>query len=201
MKEFYVFRHGETEMNRLRKWQGRGIDLPLNENGRKQASDLAERLKELGLEAVFSSPLKRALETARITAGVLNIPVFVKEDLTEGSFGVAEGKTREEIAAMYPDVSDAWHNLDADYMDACFLGGESKRQIQSRVLRALDEIAAEPYRKVGISVHSAVIRYLLLYFGVKQQQIPHGEPFRFCRGDDGAFFYQKKAPENGSFCR
>lgn len=187
MKEFYVFRHGETEMNRLRKWQGRGIDLPLNENGRRQASELAERLKGLGLEAIFSSPLKRALETAQIAAGVLNVPVIVKENLTEGSFGVAEGKTREEIAAMYPDVSDAWHNLDADFMDACFQGGESKRQIQSRVLQALSEIAVLPYQRVGISVHSAVIRYLLLYFGIKQQQIPHGEPFRFCWGGEGFY--------------
>lgn len=186
--EFYIFRHGETEMNRLRRWQGRGIDLPLNGNGRAQAKELAETLKGKGLEVIFSSPLKRALETAEICAGVLSVPVIVKENLTEGSFGVAEGKTREEIASAFPDVSEAWHNLDPDYMDACFSGGETKRQIQSRTLRALEEIAKEPYRTAGISVHSAVIRYLLLYFGIKRQQIPHGEAFRFYRGEDGRFY-------------
>lgn len=187
-KRFYVFRHGETEMNRLRKWQGRGIDLPLNENGRMQAEELAAGLTGKGIEAVFSSPLKRAEETARIVAGVLNVPVVVHDGLIEGSFGVAEGKTRDEIAALYPEISVRWHNLDEECMDACFQGGESKRQIQSRTLEALKEIAALPYCTVGISVHSAVIRYLLLSFGVRMQQIPHGEPFRIYYSAPDGFF-------------
>lgn len=187
-KDFYIFRHGETEMNRLRKWQGQGIDLPLNATGRAQARELAGVLMPLQIEIIFSSPLKRALETAEIAASALHAPVVVDRELIEGSFGAAEGKTRDEIAALFPETSERWHNLDPDFMDACFRGGESKRQIQDRSLNALRRIASEPFRVFGISVHSAIIRYLLLSFGVRRLQIPHGRPFHFLY-KDGVFTY------------
>ena len=67
-KEFYVFRHGETELNRQKRWQGSGMDYELNESGRQQAEELAQKLAGKGLEIIFSSPLKRALQTAETVA-------------------------------------------------------------------------------------------------------------------------------------
>ena len=62
----YLVRHGETEWNRVRRFQGRRSDLPLNSTGRKQVRALAEALKNKAFTAIYTSPLIRALETARL---------------------------------------------------------------------------------------------------------------------------------------
>lgn len=185
-KEFYVFRHGQTDMNLAGRWQGNGIDLPLNATGLAQACQLAVELKESGLQAVFSSPLQRAVQTARIVADSLNVPLKIENGLIEGCFGVAEGKTKQEIHTLFPDIAPAWHSLEEEYMDVCFEGGETKRQIQQRILQTLKKIAAEnDYTVIGISAHSAVVRCFVLMFGLKLYTVPHGRPFHICFEDDG----------------
>ena len=63
-------------------------------------------------------------------------------------------------------------------MDVCFKGGETKRQIQQRILRTLKKIAVEnDYSVIGISAHSAVVRCFVLLFGLKLYSVPHGRPF------------------------
>ena len=74
-KDVYLFRHGQTDANKELRWQGCGINLSLNEEGRVQAFSVLEKLRNAGLECIFSSPLKRALETAEIVAEALNLPV------------------------------------------------------------------------------------------------------------------------------
>ena len=185
-KEFYVFRHGQTDMNLAGRWQGSGIDLPLNATGLDQACQLAVELKESGIQAVFSSPLQRAVQTARIVADSLNVPLKIENGLIEGCFGVAEGKTKQEIHTLFPDIAPAWHSLEEEYMDVCFEGGETKRQIQQRILQTLKKIAAEnDYTVIGISAHSAVVRCFVLMFGLKLYTVPHGRPFHICFEDDG----------------
>lgn len=177
-KDFYLFRHGQTDMNAAGRWQGRGIDLPLNETGRGQARELAEKLKPAGLEVIFSSPLKRAVQTARIVAETLRVPVKIETELTEGCFGEAEGRTKQEISALFPETAAAWHSLEEEFMDVRFNGGESKREIQKRILKTLMKIAVESdCTTIGVSVHSAVIRCFILLFGPKLYAVPHGSPF------------------------
>ena len=67
-KDFYLFRHGETEYNRLGLRQGQGIDAGLNETGRLQAQKLAVYLEEKEIEVIYTSPLRRARQTAEIAA-------------------------------------------------------------------------------------------------------------------------------------
>lgn len=185
-KEFYVFRHGQTDMNLAGRWQGSGIDLPLNATGLDQACQLAVELKESGIQAVFSSPLQRAVQTAQIVANSLNVPLKIENGLIEGCFGVAEGKTKQEIHTLFPDIAPAWHSLEEEYMDVCFEGGETKRQIQQRILKTLKKIAVEnDYSIIGISAHSAVVRCFVLMFGLKLYTVPHGRPFHICFEDDG----------------
>ena len=177
-KDFYLFRHGQTDMNAAGRWQGCGIDLPLNATGREQAAELAAELKSAGLEVIFSSPLKRAVETAEIVAEALNVPVCIENGLIEGCFGEAEGKTKQEINSLFPQTAEQWHSLEPDFMDVRFKGGESKREIQQRILKSLKKIAAESDRNIiGVSVHSAVVRCFMLLFGLKLYTIPHGKPF------------------------
>ncbi|MBO4521476.1 MAG: histidine phosphatase family protein [Alphaproteobacteria bacterium] len=177
-KDFYLFRHGQTDMNAAGRWQGRGIDLPLNETGREQARELAAALTPAALEVVFSSPLKRAVQTAQIVAEILRIPVQIEQGLTEGCFGEAEGKTKQEINMLFPQTAADWHSLEEEFMDVRFNGGETKREIQQRILKTLTKIAAESnYTVIGVCAHSAVIRCFILLFGPKLYTVPHGRPF------------------------
>ena len=178
-KSFYLFRHGQTDMNLARRWQGRLIDAPLNPTGIRQAEALADTLLPLRIQAVFSSPLLRAVQTAKIAAAKTGAPVFVDGGLIEGCFGEAEGKTLQEIHALFPELAARWENLDDDTLDTRFPNGESKREIQTRILQAMTRIAEmQPYERIGISCHSAAIRCTMLAFGQKYPQVPHGVPFR-----------------------
>ena len=186
-KDFYIFRHGLTDMNVAGRWQGRGIDLPLNEIGREQALELAEELKETGIEIIYSSPLKRAVQTAEIVAKALHVSVRIENGLVEGCFGEAEGKTKQEINGLFPQTAEAWHSLEEEFMDVRFNGGETKREIQQRILQTLEKIASENEQKIiGISAHSAVVRCFMLLFGIKLYAVPHGHPFHLCF-DEGCF--------------
>ena len=71
-KDFYIFRHGETELNRRRRWQGSGTDYDLTEDGVSQAEELSAKLAGKGIEVIYSSPLLRARHTAEIAARKLS---------------------------------------------------------------------------------------------------------------------------------
>ena len=177
-KEFYIFRHGQTDMNAAGRWQGQTVDMPLNAEGERQAYDLAGELKQTGMEMIFSSPLKRAVQTAQIVAGALRIPVRIDNELIEGCFGEAEGKTRDEIQTLYPEIAEQWRRLEEETMDVHFNGGETKRQIQQRMVKTLEKIARKSdCGIIGISAHSATIRCFALLFGIKMYTVPNGKPF------------------------
>ncbi|MES1205041.1 MAG: histidine phosphatase family protein [Pseudomonadota bacterium] len=105
-------RHGETEWNRVGRWQGT-TDIPLSDVGRAQARALGERLRGAGIARVHASQLARARETAEIVAGVLGLdgPVGVDARLQERGYGCFEGLTREECETRHPE---AWQRYLAD---------------------------------------------------------------------------------------
>ena len=125
-KDFYVFRHGETELNKQKRWQGSGMDYDLNENGIKQAQSLIEKLKDKGLEKIFSSPLIRAKHTADVVAKSLNIPVEICNDLRECFYGDAEGQLITDLQKNVPEIVNNWNN--PQYFDIRFPNGESKKR-------------------------------------------------------------------------
>ena len=86
----YVIRHGLTDWNKEYKLQGQ-TDIPLNEEGRKMAEEASKEFKGLNFDVVFSSPLKRARETAQILVGDLDIPIIYDDRLKEMNFGIYEG--------------------------------------------------------------------------------------------------------------
>jgi len=98
-----IARHGETRWNVERRIQGWG-DSPLTEIGRNQARQLAMRLGDIRLSAVYSSDLGRAIETAKIIVGDRSLPVVRLSDLRETSWGKWEGMTAAEIQAVEPDL-------------------------------------------------------------------------------------------------
>ena len=97
MVKVILVRHGETEWNRLRRIQGGNSDTQLNQRGRKQAASLALRLKQEEIQAVYSSPLQRAQDTARAIAGYHQLPVGVEPSLKEIEVGELEGVSIAEV--------------------------------------------------------------------------------------------------------
>lgn len=171
-KDFYIFRHGQTDYNLERRWQGCGVDTELNAGGIEQARRLAERLKPFGLEIVFSSPLKRALKTAQIVGKALQIPVEVCPGIIEGCFGEAEGMLKSEVGKRWPEIFNEWYSP-ANNLNVGFPGGETKLQMQKRMLQAMDELARQPQKVFGVATHGSSIRYLLMYYGRKPSLMPN----------------------------
>ena len=124
--EFYIFRHGETELNRQKRWQGSGMDYDLTENGIVQAQKLAAKLQGKGIEIIFSSPLRRAFHTAKIAAAVLGIPVAVENDLRECFYGEAEGRLIADLQREVPQIVNNWNR--PQFWDLRFEGRREQRR-------------------------------------------------------------------------
>jgi broad specificity phosphatase PhoE len=132
-----LVRHGETEWNRIDRWQG-FTGPPLNELGRRQAERLALSLH--AVDAIYSSDTTRVRETASIIASHLRLPVIEDARLREVNFGEWEGLTREEINERYPDAFDRWETREHPEPPP---GGEADTAMATRVLEVVREIAAK----------------------------------------------------------
>jgi broad specificity phosphatase PhoE len=146
MTTLLLARHGETDWNREGRWQG-WADPPLNETGRAQARKLAEQLRATPFDAVYSSDLRRAHETAEIVAAPHGVPVVVERDLREIDIGSWSGLTRPEIDARFPDGRRP--------------DGETREQHAERVLAGVTRIARDNEgRRVLIVTHGGTLRTL-----------------------------------------
>ena len=168
MHHLFLFRHGETDWNHERRLQGQ-TDIPLNATGRAQAADLARRLAPCGLEAIVTSNLSRALETGRIVADALALPLHPEPDLREASLGDAEGMLIEEAKVRFgPELVEGRVADDRLQMPH----GEPGLEVRARALAAVARfVAAYPYRRIGISTHSGVLRQFLKH-ALPQGPIP-----------------------------
>ncbi|HWH26047.1 MAG TPA: histidine phosphatase family protein [Pseudolysinimonas sp.] len=149
MTELFLVRHGETDWNRQRRIQG-VTDIPLNETGREQARRTGELLARRSWDAVYTSPLDRAHESARIISSQLglSLPTVVPE-LSERNYGEAEGMVFTEIEARYPDRDSV-------------PGQETRAEVVARVLPALTALAAaHPGESLVVVSHGGAIRALL----------------------------------------
>ena len=157
MTHLYLVRHGETPWHAENRYCGR-TDLPLTENGRRQAAALAEWAREAGLAAVNSSPLIRARETAALAAQAAGVPHTVDERLVELDFGKVEGLTSAEMAQRWPEERAAFERDPVAYP---LPGGEDPRRAIARGSAAVGEIAAAyPESVVLVVCHSTLLRLL-----------------------------------------
>lgn len=148
-------RHGETDWNLNQRLQGHS-DRPLNDTGREQARGLAAELAEEELEAVYSSDLSRAQETARIVAETRGLDVSELPELRERHFGSWEGLTDDEIHERFPQ----------EVADGVLGDGESRDELDRRVLGALRRIADEhPAGTVLVVSHGGPLRAVLRHCG------------------------------------
>ncbi len=160
-KHIYLIRHGETEFNRLRVVQGSGVDAPLNELGRAQASAFYEAYKHVPFERVISSCLQRSIQTVEqfVARG---IPHEQDRLINEINWGTHEGKvTTPGMIAAYNEMIEAWARGD---LDASLPGGESARQLLDRVGRFIDRLAGLDEERILVCSHGRAIRALVTAF-------------------------------------
>jgi broad specificity phosphatase PhoE len=151
-------RHGETDWNRERRFQGRA-DPSLNDLGREQAGDLAEVLAREHVSALYTSPLQRAVETAEIVGRRLQLPVDVVPDLMEIDVGSWSGLTHGEIAERFPENWQRWRDYGPGWDD-----GESYEQLGLRAVPVVLELARRhPTERIVLITHGGVIRCVLAH--------------------------------------
>ncbi len=153
-------RHGENRANLTGELSCRKIDYPLTDRGIAQATEVAEQLsRETAPTAIYSSPMRRAVQTADIIAGRLGLPVVTLEDLRELDVGDLEGRSDEEAWTTFLDIAYAWQAGDHDRR---YPGGEDFHQVIARVTRALTYTCDHPLgSRVLMIAHDGLIRVAL----------------------------------------
>lgn len=151
----YFVRHGQTDWNKALRWQGRS-DVELNQTGRKQAKAVQLYFVEHAIKpsAVLSSPMRRALETARGIASAFELEVVPEQAFREINLGEFEGKTTDELLAEYALLFENWlanHHLVASP------GGENIEQAIARMQKTLNKHIEKFGDKLVIVAHQAIM--------------------------------------------
>ena len=152
-----VVRHALTDWNTMKRWHGH-TDVPLSAEGRVQAKKLALRLKEYTIEIIYSSPLSRALDTAKAIKEFHPKAKIVQDnDLMEIAFGVFEGLTLDEVILKHKEIFEEREKDKYNYKGH---RGESLREVEERGLRALDRVISAG--KDCVIVSHGVLNHFIL---------------------------------------
>lgn len=157
----YLIRHGTTDYNKKAIFQG-SMDIPLDELGLAQAEYLAKRLEVVPLDGIYSSPLKRAFQTAQtISRYHGDMSIAIEEELREMNGGLLEGNTSKSNSASYPEAINNMRSCPSKFQAP---GGESMRNVYSRSIKAFHRIvAANPGKRLAVVSHGFVIQAYMCY--------------------------------------
>jgi broad specificity phosphatase PhoE len=163
---FFFFRHGETDWNVERRFQGH-LDIELNARGRQQAREVADKLREHDLQAILSSDLSRAFETASIVVERLGLSrgsLFQDPGIKEAFLGEAQGLTVEQIREKFGEnLLERWKSNHPSDADISYPGGETAVSVVKRSMETVRRFAlAHPeFKRVGVATHGGVIRRVM----------------------------------------
>jgi len=157
-----LIRHGPTEWNALRRFQGR-TDMPLSVHGRAAARAIAETLHSERFDRIYSSDLVRAAETARMLGESPGADVTLDERLREFDFGHWEGLTWDAIIAANPQLAGLGSTAVKLYAPE---GGESFPQVCARVASFLDEVTQQNLRAAAVVTHAGVLHAIFSVLGL-----------------------------------
>lgn len=151
----YLVRHCQSTGNTEGRFQGQ-FDAPVGEEGRKQLALLALRFRNEPIDGIYSSPLTRAMETAKAVNEFHGLPIIAHPGLIEIGAGDIENMPVTEVIEKYPELSRHW----METPDLCrFPHGETMRQVYDRVNAAIDGILAEnPGKRLFVATHGGVLR-------------------------------------------
>ncbi len=150
---FYLIRHGESLYNAEARIQGQS-DVALSPLGLRQAEAIADALAEEPIDAVFASPLRRAMQTAEPIAARLGLAIQADDRLKEIHAGIFQGLLWAEIEARFPDAFRPWSEQHPDFV---IPGGESRRSLMVRGRAVFDSIREGPFRRVAIVSHGGIL--------------------------------------------
>ena len=157
MTDIILARHGETEWNVEEVFRGR-IDIELNQTGVKQAELLAEYLGGLKIDAVYSSPLKRALMTAEVIAGYHQLDVEIAPGLTDFDYGKWQGLPHQEVKEKYKELYAQWIN---NPNQVRIPAGESLGDVRERAIGVVNNVIAQYAGTVVLVSHRVVNKVLI----------------------------------------
>ncbi len=149
----YCVRHGESTYNAEGRIQGQS-DVPLSDLGRRQSRAVAEALRGEPIEALYSSPLRRAMDTALPVGEALRLPVQTDPRLMEICVGVFQHQLKSELDARFPEHIARWRSGDPDF---ALPGGESRRALMERGRTVIDHIARRALGRVTVVSHGGLL--------------------------------------------
>lgn len=194
--QIYWIRHGETDWNARRIIQGRKINAPLNENGKRQALFFAQYYQNVHFHHMYTSPLLRCIQTVMPLVEQKNLPFTILPELIEFDWGLAEGEENEELRNLYYYGSiQRWEK--GDYHEPC-PGGESPLSALNRILKAwyfILERHQTGNQTLLICTHSRISRIFFCHLF----QLPLSEMQRFPIHNVGLYLFSID-PENGLQC-
>lgn len=163
--KIYLLRHGQTNLNRDGKFQG-DTDKDLNEFGKKQAELLGKRMQKYHIDIIYSSDLKRVMETSEIINSYINTEIVIKEELREINMGAWDAVTIGERYTNNEDYASEWHKHLADLP---YPEGECGQDVCKRAMKVVDEVKKQQYENVAIVTSGGTIAILLCEFlGLEQ---------------------------------
>lgn len=157
MTKLVLVRHGETDWNVAEIFRGR-LDVELNETGRRQAEQLGQYLADREITSIFSSPLKRATETAEIVARKHHLKVEVAPELNDYHFGEWQGLSHQQVREKYPELFGEWLK---NPQLVTVPGGESLGDVRKRVLGLVDKVVSRGEGTCLLVSHRVVNKVLI----------------------------------------
>lgn len=157
----YLVRHGETPWNLEGRYQGH-LDPPLTERGRRQAEATAEKLAPIGFDAIYSSDLARARQTAEALAAKTGLPIQLDARLREIHQGDWQGVIVGDIRARWPRELEGWESDPWRYYPP---NGERLQELRQRLFAAIRDIVTRfPHGKIAIFTHKLPIALLKINY-------------------------------------
>jgi probable phosphoglycerate mutase len=156
-----LIRHGENDYLKQGRLPGRLPGIHLNKHGREQADTLAETLKTFPIQALYSSPLERAIETAEPLAQALSLPIQLRPGLLDTDVGEWQGMQLKKLRKM-----PLWKQVQEQPSEVRFPAGESFLELQERLVKEIDQLRGAHKRKDMLAVvfHSDPIKLVLAHF-------------------------------------
>lgn len=157
MARIYLVRHGESVANTEGRYQGITYDTSLSELGKKQAGELAKRMKKIRVKKIVTSPLTRTRETAETVARFNKINVELEKNIIETNHGLWEGEYKDEIAKKWPHIYKKWQKFPSQVK---FPGGEHFLETQKRIITWWKEFIIQNEDTLVVS-HDNIIRIII----------------------------------------
>jgi len=160
MTTLFLVRHAANDFVKDGKLAGRLPDVHLNDEGRQQAERLAARMNGVKLDAIYSSPLERAIETAEYLAQPRGLVISIREDLGELDFGQWQGQKIDEL-----NKTDEWKQFQVYPSGTRLPGGESGSEMQARLVRQVQALcAAHPEGAIAVVSHADTIKAIVAHY-------------------------------------